>query len=1242
MEKVKVGGAEAQGVGNDEGQLDWDSLKEIPMQLDKKAEESGYCFDEKIYLDELKKIFREDEIPQVLLEHSDKMLRYWNEQSEKIGADALGVYLRCFRDDQDAVKYDQMRRAESFDADGLPNPEVFKKGSDFMKNSLGVIGGSNNDEAVIKFLQENVDRLEDPIDRFLVASSANLEFSDDAWKRGCQYDKFRHFARRVKEEIAKSEGYSEEAFWAAALFDDVEIAKMYNEWEPHFSLSQLTFLDMEQKKKGDILSYAQNKSFRHGGICMAASLVNKVLDTDGKLSQDFLRQPIIGDYRAEDLLKDFPDQWDGLSQKEVEYLKLDTSKRINISGDIVLEVGRRLPPSVKQSSDEEKAYRQDMLVKILNSEDNGAEILGNLAVNCGKYDLIPDISALSQECQQALKIYEGIDEDKKKEQQIFRDIVGMVGAENLTSERIGNIEFMAKRAAEMKFVKFEEIDEETKLKLVDAGDIIQEFDICESMKLIGKGYFDQVKDGLILPIKYQRVFEEYNRIDDEEKKRNYADFVSKCNLENLSEDVIGGIKALADKVAMSNAIELRRANSGLLQVLEVDGWEKGFEEIEEIFLHNNLPYVGKVFKTFQILHPADKEFGLANKESGFDLRGAYKRGALENLPNQGLISREAVIFTDLIKTSIDSNSRSMRAWIKGMREGNEKYLMTAYKQTQEGRKNPNGGFETTKRYSQADRAVRSFGYLLGLKGLDDLERRMDGKVAEADKRGRERFERNDFKIEKGDLVKAVKEEYIGDILNNGVVCKEFLNGEVSSDSTPLDADLTRIGDGVDGSIRGGIEWKNRHASFGKMRVNLVMKDNERFVTEDEEKQEGYNAERLGLWANGSSDYGIRVGFPSSVIDFITFDSQSTMGDDKSFLFQEIAKNGFYIPVVDQNSGECIFAPEDFDDLRRKLSGLEVYGGGEYQFAADSVLVDKEIGEIAKRSMENDEIVEQQREAIDAELAEILAENYDGFRGLKTEVNGDLTPGFFELIDTGSTGRGTSVPGGKIDFDFIMRIDGPIFNNAEKKRDLEDMLRKKLHFTKDKSTGNGLRLAGVTIPGIDDLVDIDISLVQRTNKMEFSTDMAVKERLQKMFEQDPARAQIVIANIVKAKEVLKAADAYKPKHSSDTLDSSKKGGLGGVGVENWILQNGGSFKIAAQEFLSVANKVGEDFEKFKAEYSVWDAGQNHFSVRDNEQNLEKIDGARRKYQVPYDNFVTRNMTEGGFKRMVVALKEYLAS
>ena len=345
---------------------------------------------------------------------------------------------------------------------------------------------------------------------------------------------------------------------------------------------------------------------------------------------------------------------------------------------------------------------------------------------------------------------------------------------------------------------------------------------------------------------------------------------------------------------------------------------------------------------------------------------------------------------------------------------------------------------------------------------------------------------------------------------------------------------------------------------------------------------------------------------------------------------EVALNGFYIPVVDKSSGKVVFSPNDYDALRRKMSGLSYYETGDYQFASNADLrfgaieingdkVDS-VDSIISRLAQNEQEVRKKHEAIDGIIDDALGEI--GGLTRKNYIDGDLTEGIVELIDTGSTGRFDNTPGSG-DFDYMMRVDKSIMDNPAKLAQISNVLLSKFdkteHAAGEVLDNGNLRLKGVFIKGLDTHVDIDISFTQKTDKVQYSTDMALADRLESIRKQSPEKHQQVVANIIFAKQFLKAAESYKPNRGE-----TPQGGLGGVGIENWVLQNGGSFLSAAKEFMSVAEKC-ENFDEFKAKYAVWDFGENHMA----------------KGERQHDNFVTDNMSADGYERMKQALTVFLS-
>ncbi|MBR2289934.1 MAG: hypothetical protein IJ867_04900 [Clostridia bacterium] len=510
-----------------------------------------------------------------------------------------------------------------------------------------------------------------------------------------------------------------------------------------------------------------------------------------------------------------------------------------------------------------------------------------------------------------------------------------------------------------------------------------------------------------------------------------------------------------------------------------------------------------------------------------------------------------------------------------------------------------------------DRVVRMFCGFVGIHTLEEAKDWIRSKIKSADERNRNAagFE---MKLEKGDFIKGIGNiTYLRKILQNGSVSKEFLGASATSDATPLDTDVSMILS-LDGTNAEKIAGT---VADGYGPIYFVLKNDDRFITTRDNSgtlDEECDVSKLEVFYTGvlgAGHYGIRTGFSSSEINYIVMEHY----DERVGL--EIAMNGFYIPVADKD-GKILFTPKDYDNLRAKMQGLSYYREKEYQFSEN--LVSNEIEQIVLQMEENRSVTEQKRAKIHQIMEEALAEL--GL-GLKTEIDGDLTNGSVELIDTGSTGRGTNKPGDG-DFDFMMRLDKSVLSNRSKLEELKQTLLKKLGRENSAGiTGGGdFRLKEVQLDE-DTKVDLDITFTEKTDAISYSTDMALQDRLSTIQKQDPEKYRYVVANILYAKQVLKQAGAYKSNRGENP-----QGGLGGIGIENWILQNGGSFMDAAKSFVEVAN--GKSFEEFKKTYYVWDFGENHL--------------AERRGLYSHDNFIANNMSETGYLKMVQVLKEYIQS
>ena len=832
--------------------------------------------------------------------------------------------------------------------------------------------------------------------------------------------------------------------------------------------------------------------------------------------------------------------------------------------------------------------------------------------------------------------------------------------------------------------------------------------------------------------------------------------------DEITPEALAQLPGLLTKLSQSNASEVAKHAAEFAGVLLDGDLAKAPEklaQIEQIFLHNHLPYVGKVYLVFRTMHPSldlETNFEYAG-HFGSDSRispvlqqatGDLKSGKLDQMLN----SRDVIILSDLLRASFNSNNRSIREYLDTLKNGQALldqlnsgdldwdtfnqptilmdkdtkanydtlstfawHLATIYNSTLPGKEHPyqlihqqadqdiNDSLQTdftnltslikpNSRYTLADRAVRYFAHFIGIKDLADAERYMNDAVKEADARNRKTAEylatTKEPKLQPGDLVKGMGgwSSYgisnLDNIMQNGATSKEFLGDASWTDTTPLDTDLSivlakAIRDGtVSETLKhvfaytfGGGLWSvlkrenaNGESSFVVTRSG---QDNAREADVVQARKEG-KPEAYYIGFDHPDHYGIRVGFSMSLVSFFIaddtkikdlFDDPSDARSDSTPVSEvtklEIALNGFYIPVVDRDSEELIFTPDDYDKMRAQMSGLSYYRTGDYQFAPedelelDELTLDKEslsavsmpssssAGDDAQGASSGsitipgtDTIIDQlpasmaetdhKHEVINQAIKQAITNIPELNLSYKDYLDGDLTENIVEMIDTGSTGRQTNAPGSG-DFDYMARLDRSILNDPTKKQQITDALLAAFGRENDGSAmvNGNLRLKQVSIDGLAEPVDIDITFAQKTNKVQYPTDAALADRLTNIKNQSETKYQQVLANIIYAKQFLKAAGAYKPRRSPEAKGI---GGLGGVGVENWILQHGGSFKQAARDFLTVADSCS-NFEDFCAHYPVWDYGENHKGIRSK----------------PHDNFVADNMNPEGYERMKEALR-----
>ena len=730
---------------------------------------------------------------------------------------------------------------------------------------------------------------------------------------------------------------------------------------------------------------------------------------------------------------------------------------------------------------------------------------------------------------------------------------------------------------------------------------------------------------------------------------------------------------ILDSLSKSNSDELRRVKVPIaLQILErePESYKETLNKIEEIYLTNNIPTVGKLYLVFQELHP-----NFLGEENGKKRDDSYA-----NIPSLELATkaeRKHIIFSDLLRCALESNNRNIRDYLDVIEQGNILYeqllsgelkleeldekdakiemlskyrdiLNSLYNVTSNGKRKEN--FRTNSGnltndlkeldslfgedligINLPDRIIRTFAYGTGIRTFEQVKSIMESRKEDVHNRNVEATKSGKLELNQGDFVKGIQNtQYFPSMLQKGILAKDFLGGNATHDATPLDTDVEKIleeGQSFNetlnkltvarGFTSGSVDGKNLGT------IMLVFSGEDFIETRDSSRK--VNAENVELlkqnpnkkevFHNIGSAYGIRTGIGSTNIKCIIADRYV----DKLGL--EIAKNGFYIPIVDKE-GNVIFTVEMYNEFRAKMQGLPHYG--ENEFVVDETARNEGTRQIAELIDRNEQNARNKRNKILKTLEDAVKKIGCV---LSKERKIDLTPGFIEFIDTGSTGRGTNEPGDG-DFDFMVRMDKMLCNEPGKfKNALRAALSQiKPPKSKDETSDGDFRYKGVQIDGLDEEIDLDLTFTERTDAIEYSTDECIKERLKTIKSQSIEDYRYVIANILLAKKLLKKAEVYKKSNAAPPEKGKPdvRGGLGAVGIENWVLQNGGSFMKAAESFINIANEC-KNFDEFKAKYSVWDFGENHRSANRN--------------MYPHDNFVY-NMNATGYEKMKVALTKYL--
>lgn len=668
---------------------------------------------------------------------------------------------------------------------------------------------------------------------------------------------------------------------------------------------------------------------------------------------------------------------------------------------------------------------------------------------------------------------------------------------------------------------------------------------------------------------------------------------------------------------------------------DVESLNKKIDEIYNLFTYDNVPEFLKTYKLFELGNFASVNNDRIQSYNGVDDK-----------------TKNKIILSDLFRISLDSNNKSLKDFAKIMKYGDEilaKVTSNGELDLDNLSKEENAIFgqyvdtlitmhnisvrnsedkktiEVThdskidlknlqQQYENGEKNVFSSKILAGLFNgevttevtPDSILQYMDIKSTQRSKKAQENskmIENGNLNLESGDFIKGIRnfESYLKSMLRYGLKGGEFNREFSHSDATPLDLDFGYISDAnfVEGQ-ESDYDVISTTISHGYGNTYIVLKDyGRKFDSEEQSKDDKpiKFSREPEYWTNHpdnntkakDKDRYIRTGVGALDIDYIVSKEWK-----KSFGY-EMAMAGLYIPVKNEK-GELVFSYDDYKSIREQMKGLSYY-------ESDPFVVNEKATKIGGlyeiyRNLDGEEekvkaceeILEGKEDSVTATKKNATLEFLKGFfrpKGIHVvdNLSSDLSVDEVELIDTGSTGRGTNVPGDG-DFDFMLRHNLP--------QETIQGLQSYACSIENKSSitvGDGFRIKEAVLPE-GEKVDIDVTYAPKDLSLEYSSDMSIKDRLNSIREANPEEYNYVRTNIIMAKNILKKMGIYK-KINSD--GATEYGGFGGIGVENWILQNGGSFEHAIDTYLEATkDEQGNDlsYQEFIENYPIYDFGNNH--------------------------------------------------
>lgn len=457
------------------------------------------------------------------------------------------------------------------------------------------------------------------------------------------------------------------------------------------------------------------------------------------------------------------------------------------------------------------------------------------------------------------------------------------------------------------------------------------------------------------------------------------------------------------------------------------------------------------------------------------------------------------------------------------------------------------------------------------------------------------------------FAKGIRMQYL-DSVRDSFRCPELLGGDSKSDATPMDTDVALLSD--EGSFKDTIQ---KSIAYGYGEVIAIFREDDEFKHQYEVVDNGGVA--------GHNHYGIRSAIGWYDLSSLIF---KDLRDEKALLRlkYEIVKKAVYIPILNID-GKCIFTYEEYEEKRKLTRGIAHYYGepmvSQLEESEKYPRLEQKLRAVQSELQATDTHVNEQIELATDMIEKVIAEVGIHLDNQSSESSLDA-----HLHQSGSSGRQTQVPGSS-DIDMHLEVSSQDWDKLE---ELVKNLTKtfRLDSTKfmfNKSEGYcQMRLFECKLSD-GSQISIDIGAFIRTNDRGGFVHEAIDAQMNAVVatypesERDKKR-NLLRANIVLAKKILQEEKVYK------RFVENQQMGLGGSGVETWILSHGGSVLEAFRTFYDAAKtntSIPRHFSEFKERYQILSLGSN---IRTNH----------------FEDYILNNLSEVGYQRMFDAIEKSL--